>query len=80
MFSNITQELTGKIISIEPMTSITVYKIETKQGIFEHTTFGMFRDETLTEGLKLKVSLKYSITLNNYFVYHVQPIHLRLVG
>lgn len=77
---NRTYDILGTIVSADHMTSLTVFKIETKHGTFDYTVFGNNPNSELTNGTKLKCSLKYSISLNNYFVYHVESNRLTLVG
>lgn len=60
-------EVNGKVISIEPMTSMTVIKIKTKHGIFDYTLFGN-QSNVLKEGQELNATIGYSITLNAYTV------------
>lgn len=67
---NKTAKITGKIVSIESYTSMTVHKVSTKSGIFDYTTFG-YSPSTLVEGDKIDVIIGYSVTLNGCFIKEV---------
>lgn len=73
---NATKNTTGVIKEVINYTSMTVYKIQTKHGIFDYTLFGA-ANESLAEGIKLSLTIGYSITLNGYFVRNIGLIYLQ---
>lgn len=70
---NFTKNALGKIVEVERMTSLTVFKVQTKKGTFDYTVFGQV-SPALEVGETLSVTIAYSITLNGYFIKHVNSI------
>lgn len=71
-----TLETKGVVKSVETYTSMIVYKIETKHGIFDYTVFN-FNADTLNEGTALNVAIGYSITLDGYMIKYVDHETMR---
>lgn len=63
-------EVKGKIVAVEKFTSMTVFKVETKQGLLDYTVFGSF-DTGLAVDDRINATVAYSITLNGYFIKNI---------
>lgn len=69
---NTTYSTNGKVTAIESFTSFTVYKVATKQGMFDYTVFGSPLD--LHEGDKLDVAIGYSIMAQAYAIRYIDKL------
>lgn len=65
-------EVIGKIVSIERMVSMTIFKVKTKYALLDYTVFGS-SEEGLEVGDMVSATIAYSITLNGYFIKTVNP-------